>query len=123
MTRNKGTIAASEGKRDSRERNLLKTALALLAVAVTLVFLGVKSDAQSGKSGKTTSNDQTDANAQRMMEEGKQTFRFDTFGDEAFWSDALQLHRAIAGAQNGGVGPGVSPRTALAVGEPPAPGP
>jgi hypothetical protein len=107
---------ASEDKRDSKERGLLKTALALLVVAVTLVFLGVKSDAQSGKSGKGTSSDQTDANAQRMLEEGKQTFRFDTFGDEAFWSDALQLHRAIAGAQNGGVGPGVSPKTALAVG-------
>ena len=51
-----------------------------------------------------------------MLEEGKQTFRFDTFGDEAFWTDALQLHRAIAGAQLGGVGPGVSPKTALAVG-------
>ena len=30
--------------------------------------------------------------------------------------DALQLHKAIAGAANGGVGPGVSPKTALAVG-------
>ena len=37
---------------------------------------------------------------QRMLDEGKQTFRFDTFGDEAFWSDALQLHRAIAGANS-----------------------
>ena len=107
----------SEDKRDSRERGLLKTALALLTIAVTLIFLSVKSDAQSGKSGKgTKSEPQTDANAQRMLEEGKQTFRFDTFGDEAFWSDALQLHRAIAGERNGGVGPGVSPRTALAVG-------
>lgn len=35
---------------------------------------------------------------QRMLKEGKETFRFDTLGDEAFWSDALQLHRAIAGA-------------------------
>ncbi len=36
--------------------------------------------------------------------------------DEAFWGDQLQLHRAIEGANLGGVGPGVSPRTALAVG-------
>ena len=47
---------------------------------------------------------------------GRNTFRFDTFGDEAFWGDALKLHQAIAGAANGGVGPGVSPETALAVG-------
>jgi hypothetical protein len=51
-----------------------------------------------------------------MIQEGKRTFRSDTFGDEAFWGDALRLHEAIAGAKLGGVGPGVSPRTALAVG-------
>lgn len=51
-----------------------------------------------------------------MAEEGKQTFRFDTFGDEAFWGDTLQLHQAIEGAKLGGVGPGVSPAIALAVG-------
>src|SRR2546422_10219124 len=52
----------------------------------------------------------------RSLEDGRQTFRFNTFGDEAFWGDALQLHRAIAGSPNGGIGPGVSPKTALAVG-------
>ena len=81
-----------------------------LVLAIAAVFVVVWSD-------KTASADtDTDANAQRMLTEGKQTFRFDTFGDEAFWSDALQLHRAIEGAQFGGVGPGVSPATALAVG-------
>jgi hypothetical protein len=54
--------------------------------------------------------------AMGMLEQGRRTFRNDTFGDEAFWGDTLQLHRAIAGAALGGVGPGVSPRTALAVG-------
>ena len=54
--------------------------------------------------------------AQTMLEEGKKTFRYDTFGSEAFWGDALQLHKAIAGEKNGGVGPGVSPKTALSVG-------
>src|SRR5215218_8808189 len=47
---------------------------------------------------------------------GRRVFRFDTFGDEAFWGGALQLHRAIAGRRNGGVGAGVSPKTALSVG-------
>ena len=54
--------------------------------------------------------------AQRMLDEGRRIFRFDTFGSEAFWGDALQLHKAIAGEKNGGVGPGVSPKTALSVG-------
>ena len=55
-------------------------------------------------------------NTQRMIEEGRRIFRFDTFGDAAFWGDTLQLHRAIEGGGFGGVGPGVSPKTALAVG-------
>ena len=53
---------------------------------------------------------------QRQFEEGKKIFRYETFGSEAFWGDALQLHKAIAGEKNGGVGPGVSPKTALSVG-------
>ena len=32
------------------------------------------------------------ANAQKMLEEGRRIFRFDTFGSEAFWGDTLQLH-------------------------------
>src|SRR5690242_8887807 len=55
-------------------------------------------------------------NAQTQLEEGRKIFRYDTFGSEAFWGNALQLHKAIAGEKNGGVGPGVSPKTALSVG-------
>jgi hypothetical protein len=51
-----------------------------------------------------------------LIAEGKQIFRFDTFGDEDFWGGQLQLHQAIQGEQFGGVGPGVSPATALSVG-------
>jgi hypothetical protein len=51
-----------------------------------------------------------------LIAEGKQIFRYDTFGDEDFWGDQLRLHDAIQGEQFGGVGPGVSPATALAVG-------
>jgi len=56
------------------------------------------------------------ANADRMLEEGRQIFRFDTFGDEAYWGDQLQLHRAVVGAKLGGVGPGLSPKMALSLG-------
>lgn len=60
--------------------------------------------------------DPVTAATNRMIAEGRQIFRFDTFGDEAFWGDQLKLHRAIAGAANGGVGAGVSPMAALGVG-------
>lgn len=54
--------------------------------------------------------------SQNVLADGKHTFRYDTFGDEAFWGGQLQLHKAIEGQSFGGVGPGVSPTTALAVG-------
>ena len=56
------------------------------------------------------------AYAQETLEEGRRIFRFDTFGDEAFWTDVLGLDKAIAGANHGGVGSGVSPKTALSLG-------
>ena len=72
--------------------------------------------AQTTKKALPENDRQISANAQRMMSEGRRIFRFDTFGSEAFWGDALQLHKAIAGEKNGGVGGGVSPKTALSVG-------
>jgi hypothetical protein len=54
--------------------------------------------------------------ADQLVAAGQHSFRMDSFGDEAFWSGALGLHRTIAGEANGGIGPGLSPRTAAAVG-------
>lgn len=54
--------------------------------------------------------------AAKSLQEGRQTFRFDTFGSERFWGNALRLHEAIAGEQNHGVGPGLSPAAALGLG-------
>jgi hypothetical protein len=57
-----------------------------------------------------------DKRVAQTLVEGRDTFRFDTFGDEAFWGDTIKLHQAIEGKNLGGVGPGVSPKAALAVG-------
>ena len=57
-----------------------------------------------------------EAPAEPTALEGRKIFRFDTFGDEAFWTDTLRMHEVIEGAGLGGVGAGVSPATALAVG-------
>jgi len=48
-------------------------------------------------------------NAKRMLAQGRDVFRDETFGSEDFYGGKLQLHRAIAGQKNGGVGGGVSP--------------
>jgi len=42
------------------------------------------------------------------LAEGKQIFRFDTFGDEVLWTDKLQMHQVVESS--------VDPVTALAVG-------
>ncbi|HEX5387765.1 MAG TPA: hypothetical protein VFW66_13760 [Gemmatimonadales bacterium] len=42
------------------------------------------------------------------LAQGKDIFRFDTFGDESFWTDTLRMHEVIE--------QGVDPTTALAVG-------
>ena len=68
------------------------------------------------KSTEIEDDDPISANAKKMLEEGKHTFRFETFGDEAYWTGALQLNKAIAGEKNGGVGAGLSPKAALAAG-------
>jgi hypothetical protein len=73
-------------------------------------------DDQDSKKQVSHYDRQIGAHAERMIEFGRRIFRFDTFGSEAFFGDALQLHRAIAGEQNGGVGPGVNPKTALSAG-------
>lgn len=55
-------------------------------------------------------------NAVQSIEKGREIFRFDTFGDEAFWGDTLNLDATIAGAANGGIGPGLTPAQALGLG-------
>ena len=49
-----------------------------------------------------------DHDAAALAAQGKQIFRYDTFGDEAKWTDALRMHEVISAA--------VDPVTALSVG-------
>jgi hypothetical protein len=105
----------------SRSRNVGVAIAVAVAGALTASLLVAASGPSSAAApregshdgdGASTASHQIDA----LVAQGKQTFRFDTFGDQAFWGDTVHLNQAIAGAANGGVGPGVSPRTALSVG-------
>jgi cytochrome c peroxidase len=66
---------------------------------------GADRDAKKIKRG--LDDDAISQNAQQMLAEGKQTFRFDTFGDEAFWGGQLRLQETLAT---------LSPSNALALG-------
>src|SRR5215472_7572342 len=87
----------------------------LLAACSNLVSLPIWS-ADDASYAAAQSQREEQRSDERVLDQGRRTFRFDTFGDEAFWGDTLRLHEAIEGSALGGVGSGVSPRTALAVG-------
>ena len=95
--------------------------LSLVAVAIFLLPAAwadqTPNEARSTATPPSQNYDvQIQRNAERMLKEGKQIFRFDTFGSEQFWGGKLRLHEAIAGEKLGGVGQGVSPKTALGLG-------
>jgi hypothetical protein len=93
---------------------IIATTILLIAALAAVNRSTSVGAASSSKS--TTAKNPVVQNAIERVEEGEQVFRFDTFGDQAFWGDTLKLHNAIEGSALGGVGPGVSPKTALAVG-------
>src|SRR5919204_6240583 len=91
--------------------------LAVLAVAAFSRDHGDRDRDRDRDRGREDRFDRViDRNAATMLEQGRKIFRFDTFGDEAFWGDTLMLHKAIEGQKFGGTGPGVSPRAALNLG-------
>jgi len=96
-----------------RRVSFLYSALAGVCSLGIVIFLGV---IVQGVRSQSTNKDPVTDNALQLVGQGRQIFRFDTFGDQTFWGDTLKLHQAIEGSGLGGVGPGVSPKTALEVG-------
>ena len=100
---------------------LLLTSFCIASFIVMMNFIQCTPQSEASNSANTTPNikegdDPISTNATQMLKEGKQTFRYETFGDESYWTDALQLNKAILGEKNGGVGAGLSPKAALAAG-------
>jgi hypothetical protein len=75
-----------------------------------------KSAPQNPAVKKIPGRTDTEANADRLLDEGRHVFRHDTFGSEDFWGGQLRLHEAVSGAQRHGVGAGLTPHQALAIG-------
>jgi mono/diheme cytochrome c family protein len=95
----------------------LTLAAILFAAALALTFTGRVGAQPIAALARPGSFDEVIQNTSgELFRQGQQIFRFDTFGDEIFWSDTLRLHQAVAGAGNGGVGNGVGPAAALAAG-------
>ena len=103
----------------SRATVVAITGVAVTALATTLVAFSLSNPDDKPGACESQSVDEPGQRCAkalvRLFEQGKDIFRFDTFGDEDYWGGMLQLHKAIEGAALGGVGPGVSPKAALAV--------
>lgn len=93
---------------------ILACLAAVACVALLIVNLTLAAPASQGQQLSLDAGPA--AGSQQSPSQGQQIFRFDTFGDQDFWGGTLQLHKAIEGSRFGGVGPGISPRTALALG-------
>jgi mono/diheme cytochrome c family protein len=89
-------------------------ALSVVAIVPLVTFAFAEAGRRPAPPGPW--DERVESHAAKMIAEGRRTFRFETFGSEAFWGDALRLHEAVVGAKNGGVGPGISPKQALALG-------
>src|SRR5688572_24025178 len=98
-----------------RRKNLSWLLIPLLLLPI-LYLAQADSDRRDSRAAPQSLKDPVVRNAIEAIGEGRNTFRFDTFGDEALWGGTLRLHEAIEGAALGGVGPGVSPSAALSLG-------
>jgi hypothetical protein len=87
-----------------RSRQRMQRFRSITALCVASVALGALTGCGGGSGrAETSALDDT-----ALLKQGKEIFRFDTFGDETQWSDALRMHEVIAAA--------VDPTTALSVG-------
>ena len=78
---------------------------ALYAVAATIALgLALAASGAAQPPGSGTFDRRIRTHAETLWERGRAIFRFDTFGDEAFWGGALKLHQAIAGERTAASG-------------------
>jgi len=100
--------------------NAFRIGVISLVAGATAVAIGIGSavsqDDRTMAAAERVLDTRIETQAQQTLVAGRKIFRYDTFGSQAFWGDTLRLHQAIAGRANGGVGPGLSPEAALAVG-------
>src|SRR5215831_3781532 len=112
--RTTGWRSALTLQRHSRWAIALAFSAAGALVAMTLTAV-MSAQGVSARGGASVAGQANSSNAM-LIAHGKRTFRFTTFNDQKFWGGILGLHKTIEGAKHGGIGPGLSPKEALALG-------
>ena len=87
------------------QHRIAKVSSRARSVVVTTVLVSCSVVALVAACNQTTGISPNDP---ALIAQGKDIFRFDTFGDETFWTDTLRMHEVIRSA--------VDPTTALSVG-------
>ncbi|HET7809703.1 MAG TPA: di-heme oxidoredictase family protein, partial [Steroidobacteraceae bacterium] len=89
----------------------------LLAISCAPLPRDVKTDpAVEPEKTRADFDSRVNEHSRKLLEEGRETYRYDSFGSEDFWGGKLRLHEAILGEKQGGVGAGLTPRQALQAG-------
>ena len=95
------------GRFDRRVLGVATLALVALTAGGALVGCGTKKMAPEGTQS-AAKGDRPATEGMSSVAEGQRIFRFDTFGDEQFWTDTLRLNEVVE--------KNVDPTTALTVG-------
>lgn len=102
-------MSANQQRVPSQQGRIRRTAIRVSVVA--LVIAGAIAGLASRRASEGASLSGSGAvsqGSQALVDEGKRIFRFETFGDEKFWTDTARMHEVVQKA--------VSPATALSVG-------
>jgi len=106
------TMSIRESLRVLSKRNLgyaTRKALPVLAVMIiAVVGCAIGGRQEEPRGGPTEPGAKTADRSPQTLSEGKRVFRFETFGDEEFWTDRARMHEVIQQS--------VSPTMALKVG-------
>jgi len=82
-------------KKSAGRRVMLLRASTLTVLLIATTLIGLPADAPPTKNS-SPSDVAILKNSQKLLNEGRRIFRFDTFGDEDFWGGTLRLHEAVA---------------------------
>lgn len=82
----------------------------IVAIAGAAAAVAALSAPDTGRNATVGNDRAINDTSARLLKQGREVFRFETFGDEAWWTDTIQLHRAIEGENHGGVGEASAPR-------------
>ena len=104
-----------------RFRNEIRFPIAVLAAAALGGCLAAPKNVQTDpavdvEKRRADFDHRIDSHSDELREQGREVFRYDTFGSEDFWGGKLRLHEAILGEAQGGVGAGLTPEQALGLG-------